>query len=388
MNYNDKYIVELARASIFNSDPALPIKSLDWDYIFIKSSEQNITGLLYASVNMLDEKYKPNIEMMQNWQKIMLATFGEMNSRYNEFLRINKLMGENGITFIGLKGCILRNLYPVPELRTMGDLDILIPPESLKNTEKIFKENGYTVKKDAFGIVCKSNRAYWEIFTTTEEEMRVSFSKWDALFFENILFTNNICSLEPTYFLIHLLVHTGKHCLREGSGIRNLCDIALFIKKHKEHIDFKTVEAACKEQRIFNIYTYIINAIDQWFDIDISNITVQYKNTERFVEYMLLNGVFGKQGNTMVSQAAKHEDDSIGGIRKILFPTVKMLDYRYKYLKKCPFLLPVAWVQRIFSAIFRWKYSFKQMAGDIKDAVEFSEERIKWLNELELIDKE
>ena len=129
-----------------------------------------------------------------------------------------------------------------------------------------------------------------------------------------------------------------------------------------------------------------MNAVKQFFDVDISESNVPKKDSEQFVEYMMINGVFGKQGNDIVPQAAKHEDDSIGGLRKILFPTVKMLDYRYKYLKKFPFLLPFAWIHRMFSAVFRWKYSFKQMAGDLKEAVEFSEERSKWINNLNLRD--
>ena len=89
----------------------------------------------------------------------------------------------------------------------------------------------------------------------------------------------------------------------------------------------------------------------------------------------------------IVPQAAKHEDDSISGLRKILFSTVKMLDYRYKYLKKFPFLLPVAWIHRIFSTVFKWKYSFIQMTRDLKEAVKFSGERKKWISKLELKDK-
>lgn len=388
MNYNDKYIVELAKSSIFDKNPEEPKEPLDWDFIFSKSIEQNIAGLLFPVVNKLEMSCRPNDEIMDKWRNIMISTIGQMSNRYNEFLHMNKLMREGNIAFIGLKGCVVRNLYPVPELRAMGDFDILTSPEAIAQIKDVFKENGYSVEKDAFGIVCKSSKVYWEIFTTSEEEMRVDPKKWDSLFFGNTQYENNICRLNNTYFLIHLLVHTAKHCLREGSGIRNLCDIALFVNRYKDEIDFEVVKIACEEQKVFNIFTYIINAIEQWFDIDISDIDVEYKDTDKFVEYMLLNGIFGKHGNSMVSQAAKHEDDSIDGIRKMLFPTVKMLDYRYKYLKKCPFLLPVAWVQRIFSALFKWKYSFRQMAGDMKEAIEFSEERKKWLNELELVDKE
>lgn len=388
MNYNDEYIVKLCKSSIFDKTPEKPEVVLGWDYIYNKSVEQNIAGLLFTTISKLDAEFQPDKGIMTKWKTTMISTISVMSSRYNEFLRMNKLMQDNGITLIGLKGCVIRNLYPVPELRTMGDFDVLANKSDLANIVEIFSKNGYKVKNDAFGIVCENQKAYWEIFTTIEEEMRTEPDKWDMLFLKNVKITKNVCRLKGTYFLIHLIVHTGKHCLREGSGIRNLCDIALYINENKKEIDFETVKTACKEQKVWNIYIYIINAVKQFFDVDISGINIPEKDSEQFVEYMMLNGVFGKQGNVIVPQAAKHEDDSIGGLRKILFPTVKMLDYRYKYLKKYPLLLPVAWIQRIFSAFFRCKYSFRQMAGDMKEAIEFSKDRIKWLNELKLIDKE
>ena len=369
MDYNNKYIVELSKGAIFDFKPSNPEKEIDWNYIYQKSLEQNITGLLLCSVKKLDTALQPSKELLAIWNTAMINTFSLNVQRYNEFLKMSKLVSNENITFVGLKGCILRSIYPVPELRTMGDFDILVYPSDI-----------------AFGIICKKGNCYWEIFKTIEEEMRVEPEKWDKLFFENTISENNICYLRPTYFLIHLIVHTGKHCLGAGAGIRNLCDIALYISKYSEEINFEIVDAACKEQKVWNIYVYIMNAIKQFFDVDISGIDVTRKDSEQFLEYMMLNGIFGKQGNTIVPQAVKPEDDSIGGLRKILFPTVKMLDYRYKYLKRFPFLLPVAWIHRIFSAVFKWKYSIRQMTGDLKEAVVFSKERNKWVSKLKLKD--
>ena len=36
---------------------------------------------------------------------------------------------EKGTDMLLLKGMVLRELYPVPELRTMSDVDIIIKPE-------------------------------------------------------------------------------------------------------------------------------------------------------------------------------------------------------------------------------------------------------------------
>ena len=111
------------------------------------------------------------------------------------------------------------------------------------------------------------------------------------------------------------------------------------------------------------------------------------KNCDKFIEYALLNGIFGKQDNSLVAQITKHEDDSIDGLRKIFFPGVKILEHKYTYLKTVPLLLPVAWIHRLINGVFKWKYSIRQMSGDMIGAVEYSKERLKWLEELGLTDE-
>ena len=66
----------------------------------------------------------------------------------------------------------------------------------------------------------------------------------------------------------HLIIHTGKHLTGSGAGIRNFCDIALFLQKYKEEIDFNIIGKACKEQGYFKVYKYIMAAMKQfWEDV-------------------------------------------------------------------------------------------------------------------------
>ncbi len=387
MNCNDEYIVKLCKASIFDKAPENPESNLDWDYIYNKSVEQNIAGLLFTAVSKLDTEFQPDKELMAKWNAAMLSTIGVMSGRYNEFLRMNRLMQNNGITFIGLKGCVIRNLYPVPELRTMGDFDILTNKNMLPKIVKIFKDNGYSVEKDIYGVVAKSNKAYWEVFYSLEQEFAFEPYENTQRVMNNLKFDEVITYPTESYFLAHMIIHTGKHYIEKGAGIRNLCDIALFIEKNRENIDFKLTEALCKKQNYYNIYCYILSALKNRFDISMNDIDFQYKQTERFIEYTLSSGVFGRIDNVIIHQAAKSQDDSISGMRKILFPSIKTLDYRYTYLKKFPFLLPIAWIHRFFSAIFRQHFSIFKMLKDIKGADKFSRERLELLNELGINNK-
>lgn len=382
----NKYIALLLKSSVYNTIPQLLQIIPDWNYIFLKAREQNITGLIYNSIIRLDKDRQPGDKVLSAFRSEMLTTVVASTGKYEEFLAVNNLMREKNITFIGLKGCVLRNFYPVPELRTMGDFDVLVKEADLPKIREIFLERGYEIENDVYGIICKKGIVYWEIFTTIAEEFAINPEKWDKLYFSETTEMYGITCPVPTYFFLHLIIHTGKHLVGSGAGIRNFCDIALFLQKYKEEIDFDIIEEACREQRYFKVYEYIMAVMKQFWDIEL-DMDIPERDVDALFDYMLLYGIYGKHDNSVVSQLIKRKNEDESFARKLFFPSVYVLENRYKYLKKYPFLLPVAWVHRFFSGIFRLKYSVKQMINDTGDASKFVEERRKWLNKLDLRDK-
>ena len=186
-------------------------------------------------------------------------------------------------------------------------------------------------------------------------------------------------------FLAHLIIHTGKHYIEKGAGIRNMCDIALYIKKYKKEIDFEKVYIICGEQNYAKIYSYIVSSLKVFFGLDVSGIKHENIECEKFIEYTLLNGVFGEHNdNSLYRQFTLDEKESSHGLIRLLFPSAKALENRYKYLKRFKYLLPVAWIQRIIYGRFTKKVKFSRMLSDVKGASDFSERRIKWLKELNL----
>lgn len=386
MNPNNKFLMKLVKSSVYNEMPPNIKENINWEYIYEKAKEQNIVGLVYYTLIKLNTNFLLDEKLMSAFNSCMLSTVTTCTKQYAEFFAVNKLMRDNGITFIGLKGCILRNMYPVPELRTMGDFDILTSETDLPRLKKLFNERGYEIENDAYGIICKKGIVYWEIFTTIAEEFAINPEKWDKLYFSETTEMYGITCPAPTYFFLHLIIHTGKHLTGSGAGIRNFCDIALFLQKYKEEIDFNIIGKACKEQGYFKVYKYIMAAMKQFWDIEF-DMDIPEKDVDLLFDYMLLYGIYGKHDNSVVSQLIKRKNENESFVRKLFFPSVQVLKDRYKYLEKYPFLLPVTWVHRFFSGIFRLKYSVKQMLGDTGDASRFVEERRKWLKKLDLRDK-
>ena len=69
----------------------------------------------------------------------MFETIAVTSHRYNEFLKMSRIFADNGIKIVILKGGFMRQLYPVPELRTMGDFDVLVRKSDLSSITNIFK---------------------------------------------------------------------------------------------------------------------------------------------------------------------------------------------------------------------------------------------------------
>jgi hypothetical protein len=162
----------------------------------------------------------------------------------------------------------------------------------------------------------------------------------------------------------------------------------VLLLQKREGIDIKLVEKACLAQHCEKILYYMLTAAEQWYGVQIEGNfhRMDAALTERFLEYLLSYGVFGKstEGNILATQVVKREGSDVSAFRRIFFPPRKMMWHKYQYLKKSALLLPVAWVHRFFTSVFVKKYSVKGMITGIDESISFGKDRDKWLNDLGL----
>lgn len=382
LDVSQKYLIALSKAAVFDELPPDPPEGTDWEYIYKKSSEQNISGLIASAVLRLPEDKQP--ENADMWNEVMLQTMYVMSRKFAEFERMYDVLEKNGIVPICLKGIAVKELYPVPELRTMGDFDVLVEKEQRKKAEMLFEKEGYKVITDTLYFEASKGSVRWEVFFSLENEFRVNSEYYDDMLRQKTTLCNGRF-IRPSngYFAAHLLVHAAKHIANKGAGIRYLCDAAAVLKYYD--IDWSLIKKICAEQGFLNISEYIAACVGKYY-----NLTVQYDislNTDRFLEYMLCYGVFGKteNNNALLYHVAKDRMD-ISPLRKIFFPPAGLISNKYQFLKKYPFLVPFAWVHRVFEAKRRWGYSIPDMFKSLRGAFAYSAEREKWREELGLKD--
>lgn len=380
---NKEYFVSLAKTSILGEKTENPPKDTDWKYIWDKAYAQNISGIIAESVLRLPPELQP--ENTELWNEGMMQTLFLMSQKFAEFGRISKLFVNSGIEVVCLKGIVTKDLYPVPELRVMGDFDLFVKKSQINTVSDILRNEGYEILKEPVGITAKKGGIMWEIFFTLEQEFRENTLAYDEkLFDEKVSIGNGLYRLNNTHMLSHMILHFGQHLIYTGSGIRNLLDIVIFVKKYKDETDFEEVKRICADNYFERLYQYVMTAVDEIFGVSVEHEDYEIK---QFIDILLEGGVFGEAANNVMARQTSRQIGNVGMIRRVFFPTCEMLETSYSYLKKHRWLLPVAWVHRIFRARLHRKYTFKSMISDLGESVKYAKKHDVQMNDLKLYTK-
>ena len=98
----------------------------EWEMMFRMAHVQSLMGIGYAALQRLPQAQLPPLDILERWDR-MAGKVASIYRLHEE--RIREL--ESALARAGLHGCILKGtglarLYPVPEYRMSGDIDVWI----------------------------------------------------------------------------------------------------------------------------------------------------------------------------------------------------------------------------------------------------------------------
>ena len=330
--------------------------------------------------------------------------------RSDRFLQLYKEFNDAGIKLLVFKGIILRELYPIPDERISGDEDLLVENKDLNKVIEILEANNMErvlsdeEEADVYHYFCKRTGLHLELHTTLFGENSPTNKKMGKIFknvFQN-LDTVKINSVKVHTFSInehflYVICHAIKHFVSCGTGIRQVCDIMMYINKYEKDIDWDYI---WREMTILGYDTLLVNMLQISIDylgldenkiIYVKDKNSYYINTEALIEDIMEGGIYGASTQARLNSANMSLDalneESKSKLKSNLvavFPKVESLKGRYKYLEKYPVLLPVAWGSRIFTYI-KERGSLSSVGATAKETIEVGNKRIDLLKEYKLI---
>lgn len=379
----------------FNSN-----ENIDWESIIEESKAHKVEALVYSAIGK-DTLKNIDHELLEIWKKeTFISGVGQLRHIKNvsEFLcEFNK----QSIPVIVLKGLVIRDLYPKTELRTMCDADLIVHKEDLEKVKNLLLNLGYIEKVTSDKDLCFiRGNTYVEVHWSIANEK--SFNNVEL--FEEIMWKNAIKvnvgdseTLSMCYedLLVHICMHMAAHIKYLGFGIRQLCDLVLLVEKKGNVINWDKFIEKINMIGIYKFTVVIFNICNKLFDMEIPNILnkreiINDKYIDLLIEDIFSNGVHGKRDKAssfskVISYANKEEKRStLNSFKKLYFPSSNMLSEKYSYAKYNKFLLPLAWIHRLFSGILNNDYSFIDKIKFTIFGMSISKKRNNLINWLEL----
>jgi hypothetical protein len=378
----ENVVLEILSAFIHNRKPCLNQDTQE-DKLFYSFYIQGILPILaYMDKKwdiIKDEKIKK--ELVECYYQTIAINFNKANM----FEAISQKLSENNIPHMPVKGWYIRALYPVPELRNFGDVDILINKPDRQKTDEIFTENGYSIKDnweptysyDKGALRCEVHTELMDSDMGKGEQVISYFS--DALKTAQIDVGERF-SPEKGLHLMYLFCHLAKHLYSGGAGIRMYMDIALFLKAYGSSLDFEKLYEDSKKLNLDTFFKTVLSACSKWFEIVLPFDTsdIYSADLDALKEYTFGADLFGKTRDKSIISLRNDEAGSKGSVLKdTLFPNAKKIEERYKFIKGRKYLLPIAWVARVFVNLKeippKLKYVKKVSNADMDSVNEYNE---------------
>lgn len=333
----------------------MPLTQEQWRDLCRVAREQKALALLYPALEKYADMDSASFTMLK--RLVISGTAGQIGQN-ERFRAIYAELRQAGLSPLVIKGPICAACYPDPDARSASDVDLYVQEtefakccqalEALDmktdNTADTPEEITYT---DHFLRIEVHRRLF-----SAASPMKECFS--DA--FDRAVPSGDFLTLCPDDHLLYLLFHACKHFALSGVGVRQACDIVLFGRRYEASLDWQQLMTRCAENQIADFAGAIFALGERELGISLP-WPGSHPDPTAMLEDMLNGGVYGSSSMTRrhtatVTLNAFRKKNKKKFVLSSIFPKKGYLQGRYPYLIQYPFLLPVAWISRIFSYLF------------------------------------
>ena len=345
MNSTIKNLFILIKSALGDTTVRLT-DAIDWVKIYEIASAHRITTLVYYGIKaqdaVLPEEIKRKFE-----EKLYKSTLLSTSNDY-EISRVLDEFSKRGIYHAPLKGLVVRSYYPCPELRTVGDADIIIKKEELNEISSILNELGFNFDHEssheyAFnkgkGLLLELHKFF---IGTAIKEYFDYYKNVDEFLIPSVV--PNRYEMPTDKLFVFLVVHIAKHYRTGGIGLRHFIDLYVILNSGTI-LDESYIKCELEALGLLEFYANIRKLLSAWFDNEPFDDITKSMTTR-----ILSSGLFGRRKDRLVGEM------SVTTLPKkflydIFLPYISMKQ-KYPVLQKCPVLLPFFWIVRIFNILF------------------------------------
>ena len=358
----ERQFLHIAKAAV--SGGALPAESVDWPAVFTLAGQQKLLPILFESVRKTPAA-EENAALFAVTKQQVIGQVLNQTVRTSEFAGLYQKLRAAGLHPVVVKGQLCSRLYPLKDHRISADDDLYISDAEFMACHEQLLVNGLTTDtpadelatadevsytKDGSPLYIELHRHLFDSAEDAHDELNHFFADLKPVEIDGFL------AMPPHEHLLYLILHAYKHFVRSGIGLRQFCDIGLWARAYHGEIDWQRLREQCESVHAATFAAAAFRIARDYLGIefDLPAPWSDAVDAEPLLHDSLCGGVYGSNdltrlhSSTVTLNAVKaSRTGEKSSVLSTLFPKREYLERRYPYLKKRPYLLPVAWVQRI-----------------------------------------
>lgn len=370
LNSNEKYIIALLKSILNSSIPPEKPEDVSFEKVYSIAKYHNIANMLFYAIEKL--KNKPAPELLKSWREVSYKCISRDIIQKLELDKLLNSFEKNQIKNIVLKGFELKKLYPKSDMRFMSDIDILISKKDAEKVSIIMNELGYktiSYGKEKDDVYFKDPIMNVEIHNALFD---VQYKEYNSLFKPLDEMKNIIPKTKYQYnfsnedFFLFLFIHTVKHYLSYGIGIRVVMDIYLYLKAKEKTLNWDYINNSLQKLELLEFFKVFNHFTKTWFEDEEENeIDIEIG------KYIFNSGTYGNDKNNRLNSLFSVKENNIEkskmkSIFSLLFPSLEVMKVGYPILKKSPFLLPIFFVIRGLKIVLFRRDRLNQINSTLK----------------------
>ena len=358
MNEVQRNLLKVLSYSIFGLKPSRGIDNMqncNWNGLLKEAQLQGVYLFVFDSVKdvIIEELDEDKLNYYTSlYYRVVSKNIN--NAYYHR--KLNTLFSRNNIPYVIIKGQASGSYYPNPKLRSSGDIDFLVSPENIERAGALLEEIGYLKVNEK--VEHDFHIAYYNSIQTIEMHWKIGGVPMSAVgdicrgYLNDIIETekkhDGMMIPDDFHHGLILLLHTARHMLNTGIGIKHLCDWAVYVSKvdvSKYEIQLRKVGLWRFAQLLTQVsIQYLGCPIQKWAMVNIDNELL-----EEVVDDFFAAGEFGIKNPDRINEAKIMTTNAQGNVGNNSFLQLfRMLTEKaQKALPICDkygLLIPFGWI--------------------------------------------
>lgn len=262
-----KQFLTLLQSALWATKPdtnGFPLTEIQWQQLIETAAKQGVVTLMYDGIMQLPNDLQPSKDLQDYWRQIVRQNENTylQHVRTLNYLFI-RLQLEGNLRPVLLKGLALASYYPVPSHRECGDIDVLFNGEAeAERANKLVESWGMPIKRGEKGeSLFNLNDTIVEfhahllqshhplIGKKTREKLTAALTNSVGTY-ERKIEGAPVRVLAPAYNNLLLATHSLKHVTNEGIGLKQLCDVAMFLKAEHDQLNATELRQSLQQWKV------------------------------------------------------------------------------------------------------------------------------------------